>query len=175
MKLHWLALASIGIALSAAALAEDTTTKADAAAGQPATSAAEHRVFTPADIKWVDAPPALPKGAKMAVLLGDPMAPGLFTMRIKVPAGYKVPPHFHPADENMTVLSGDVHMALGDTWDETKGHVLPVGAFATMPTGVHHYAWSKKGAVFQIHAMGPWGITYLNPADDPRNGKEASK
>jgi quercetin dioxygenase-like cupin family protein len=174
MKLRWLALTSIGLALSAPAFADETAAKADAA--QPAAApAAQHAMYAPADLKWADAPPALPKGAKVAVLQGDPAAPGPFTMRITVPAGYKVPPHFHPADENLTVISGDMQMALGDKWDESKGHPLAVGSFATMPKGVHHYAWSKGGAVFQLHGIGPWGITYLNPADDPRNTKEASK
>jgi quercetin dioxygenase-like cupin family protein len=179
MKLHWLALTSIGIALSAPAFAKGP---APAKSTPPSSSApvpipsATHNALNAADLKWVDAPPGLPRGAKVSVLHGDPTVSGLFTMRIKMPAGYKVPPHFHPADENVTVLSGDLHMAMGDKWDETKGHTMTAGGFSNMPKGFHHYAWTTRGAIFQVHAMGPWGITYLDPADDPRNAaKTASK
>ncbi len=179
MKLHWLALASIGIALSAPAFAKGPAPakSAPASAEKPVPiPSAAHRTFNAADLKWADAPPSLPPGAKVAVLQGDPTAPGIFTMRITVPAGYRVPPHFHPADENLTVLSGEVHMGIGDKADVAKEHVLSAGAFSSMPMGMHHYAWSKGGAVFQVHGMGPWGITYVNPADDPRNvAKTASK
>ena len=182
MKLHWLALVLIGIASSAPALAKEATSTH--AAPQPHTSSApvpipsfKHVVYNAVDIKWAPGPPSLPRGAKVAVLQGDPAAPGPFTMRVKIPAGYKVRPHFHPIDEKVTVLSGDFHMAVGDTWDVTKGHTLTAGAFSSMPQGMHHYAWTTKGCVFQVNGTGPWGITYVNPADDPRNqpAKTASK
>jgi quercetin dioxygenase-like cupin family protein len=185
MKRHiLLVLASLVLLVSAAlAIADDAAknaAKSNAAAAmatpaQAATPAADHRTFLPGDFKWVDAPPGLPKGAKMAVIHGDPSAPGLFAMRAMLPAGYKVPPHFHPADENVTVISGEFYMGMGDTWDESKGHALPPGAVSIMPAGAHHFAWSKVETVIQIHAMGPWGITYLNPQDDPRNMKQATK
>jgi quercetin dioxygenase-like cupin family protein len=135
----------------------------------------EHRYYTPADIKWVDGPPSLPKGAKFAVLEGDPTAPGPFAMRISVPAGYKIPPHWHPAMEHVTVISGSFFMGLGDTWDESKGHEMPAGSFGYMPQGVKHYAWTKVETVVQVHGIGPWGITYVNASDDPRNQKQATK
>ncbi len=127
------------------------------------------------DIKWGDAPPTLPKGAKAAVLHGDPGQSGPFAIRLAVPAGYKVLPHFHPADENVTVISGEFYMGMGDAMDESKGHALPAGSVSIMPAGSHHFAWSKVETVIQIHAMGPWGITYVNPQDDPRNAKQAAK
>lgn len=154
------------------------TTKSTAAAATPAQAAAtagEHRAFLPGDFKWVDAPAGMPKGAKMAVIHGDPSAPGIFAIRAMMPAGYKVPPHFHPADENVTIISGELYVGMGDTWDETKGHALPVGAVAVMPVGMKHFAWTKVETVIQIHAMGPWGITYVNPQDDPRNAKQVTK
>jgi len=185
MKRHiLLVLASLVLLVSAAlAIAEDAAknaAKSSAAAAmatpaQAAAPAAEHRTFLPGDFKWVDAPAGLPKGSKMAVIHGDPSAPGLFAMRAMLPAGYKVPPHFHPADENVTVISGELYMGMGDTWDESKGHALPQGSVSVMPAGAHHFAWSKVETVIQIHAMGPWGITYLNPQDDPRNMKQATK
>jgi hypothetical protein len=186
MNRYLVVLAWIGLMISAPALAGSAPAStapaatALAATAQPAPEATtqpapEHVIYMPDDLKWVDGPPSLPKGAQVVTLTGDPAAAGPFTIRIMVPAGYKVPPHFHPADENLTVLSGDLFMAVGDTWDESKGHILGKAAFSIMPKGMHHYAWSVSGAVLQVHGMGPWGITYVNPADDPRNMKRASK
>lgn len=176
-----LAIALLSLLLAVAvATADDAAKPAPAstpAAGKApaATPTPEHRTFLPADIKWVDAPPSLPKGAKLAVLYGDMTAPGLFSARALLPAGYKVPPHFHPADEKVTVISGEFFMGVGDKWDETKGHAIPQGGMSIMPKGTHHFAWVKGETVIQIDAMGPWGITYLNPQDDPRNAKQAAK
>jgi hypothetical protein len=173
--------------LSAAALADEakkaagntqaasTPVAAVAAAAAANDPGAGHRMLLPGDFKWTDGPPSLPKGAKVAVIHGDMTAPGIFAIRAMLPAGYKVPPHFHPADENVTVISGELYMGMGDTWDEAKGHALPPGSVSVMPVGTHHFAWTKVETVIQIHAMGPWGITYINPQDDPRNAKQATK
>lgn len=131
--------------------------------------APEHILKAPADIQWADAPPSLPAGAKIAILEGDPSKPGPFTMRIMVPANYHVPPHHHPADEHVTVLSGTFSLGMGETFDEKALTELPVGGFAMMRTGTRHFAWSRDGAVVQLHGIGPWGLTYVNPQDDPRN------
>jgi len=155
------AMACVGsIAIAAIAPAEDAV-KAKA-------PASEHKIILPTDLKWVEAPPSLPRGARMAVLYGDPNAAGPFAMRILIPAGYAVQPHWHPADENVTVISGEFIMAVGERWVESKGHALPAGAVSIMPAGMRHYAWSTLGAVIQVNAIGPWGITYVNPEDDPR-------
>lgn len=148
---------------------------AEVAKTAAAVPAAEHRMVNTSDLKWGDAPSSLPKGAKMAVLQGDPSAPGVFTMRVMLPAGYRVPPHFHPADENVSVFSGELYMGMGDTFDETKAHAITAGGFSSMPAGVRHFAFTKTETVFQVHGMGPWGITYVNPQDDPRNAKQAAK
>lgn len=147
------------------------TDAANVATPAPAT---EHRMMNPADFKWSDAPPGLPKGAKVAVLQGNPSAPGVFAMRVTLPAGYRVLPHFHPADENVTVLSGELYMGMGDTFDGSKAHAISAGGFSIMPMGMRHYAFTKAETVFQVHGMGPWGITYVNPQDDPRNAKQAA-
>lgn len=131
----------------------------------------DHIMLTGPELVWKDAPPSLPPGAKLAILEGDPGQPGLFTMRIKVPANYKVPPHWHPADEHVTVISGSFFMGLGEKFDEKGMKELPPGGFAIMVTGTRHFAMTKKEAVVQVHAMGPWGINYVNPADDPRQVK----
>jgi len=131
----------------------------------------DHIMALPNEIKWGDAPPALPPGAKAAVIEGDPRVAGLFTMRIKVPAGYKIMPHWHPADEHVTVLEGSCYMGLGDKLDEKAATEMPTGAFAVMKTGTHHYFFANKECTIQLHGIGPWGITYVNAADDPRNKK----
>ena len=131
--------------------------------------AADNHVAVSADgVKWGPAPPAFPKGAQLAVVTGDPGKEGLYVIRLKVPAGYKVPAHFHPQDENVTVLSGTFHIGMGDKLDESKGTALKAGGFAQAPKGMHHYAWFTEDSVIQVHGMGPQGLTYVNPADDPR-------
>ncbi len=132
---------------------------------------ADHIMVMPKEIKWVDAPPSLPPGAKAAVIEGDPKAAGLFTMRIKLPANYMIMPHWHPADEHVTVIEGSFYMGVGEQFDENAATKIPKGGFAVMITGTRHYAFSKKGCIIQLHGMGPWGINYVNAADDPRNKK----
>jgi len=131
--------------------------------------AQDHHVVAPADsLKWSAAPPALPKGAQIAVVSGDPSKEGLYVLRLKVPAGYKVPPHMHPQDENVTVISGTFNIAMGEKFDDSKGPNLKAGGFAKAPKGMAHFAWFPEDSVIQIHGLGPSGITYINPADDPR-------
>ncbi len=126
---------------------------------------------TPSDIKWMDGPPSLPPGAKFAILSGDPKKEGLFVMRIKVPADYKIMPHQHPADEHVTVISGALNISMGDTFDPMKGKSLPAGSYAMLPAKSNHFAFFKEETIIQANSMGPWDITYLNPADDPRKKK----
>ena len=119
------------------------------------------------DLKWGPAPPVFPKGAQMAVLSGDPTKPGLFLIRLKMPAGYRIAAHHHPTDEYVTVLEGDLSLGMGDKLDEAKGAHLTAAGFAMAPANMNHYAWSQGGAVIQVGAQGPFGMTYVNPADDP--------
>lgn len=130
---------------------------------------ADHVMVKPADVKWVDAPPSLPAGAKVAVIEGDPKSGGAFTMRIKFPANYMIAPHWHPADEHVTVLEGSFYMGLGEKYDEKTAQELPASGFAVMNTGTRHFAFTRNGCIVQVHGVGPWGITYVNPSDDPRN------
>src|SRR5262245_42239319 len=127
-----------------------------------------HITMQPDDVKWAPAPPSLPPGAQIAVLEGNPANAEPITMRLKFPAGYRLAPHFHPAIEHVTVLSGTFHIAPGESFDQSKGTRLPVGAFVAMPVGVPHFAWASEDTVIQLHGVGPWGVTYVNPADDPR-------
>jgi quercetin dioxygenase-like cupin family protein len=142
----------------------------------PALHAAETHMMPPVnveDIKWGPAPSTIPPGAQLAVVSGDPSKEGLFTMRLKMPANYKVPAHNHPTDEFVTVISGDFRVGLGDKLDMDKGQSLKAGAFAEMPAGMNHYAWTTEESVVQIAGPGPFSISYVNPADDP--SKQATK
>ena len=120
-----------------------------------------------ADLKWGPAPALFPKGAQMAVLSGDPSKSGVFVIRLKTPAGYRIPAHHHPTDEYVTVVSGDFHLGMGDKLDEAKSASLSAGGFALAPKQMNHFAWTKDGAIVQVSAEGPFAMTYVNPADDP--------
>jgi hypothetical protein len=134
----------------------------------PSTWAADgHLMVTPDNLQWTDAP-SLPKGAKLAVIEGPITEAVPFTFRVKFPANTKVPPHWHPAIERVTVLSGTLHLGVGDTFDEAKMKALPAGSISIMEPKMHHFAWASEETVVQLSGMGPWGITYLNPEDDPR-------
>lgn len=97
------------------------------------------------EIKWGPAPPVLPAGAKMAVLAGDPAGTGLVTVRLQMPAGYKIPPHWHPTDEHVTVISGSLALGMGDVLDEEKSKVLKPGGYGVAQANMHHFAWTKTG------------------------------
>lgn len=136
----------------------------------PASVAAEsgaHMMVMPGELKWADVP-SLPPGAKITVIEG-PMSEAVpFTARIKFPANYMLPAHWHPAIEHVTVISGTFNMGAGDKLDKTKTQALTAGSFAVMQPKTHHFAWTRKETIVQIHGVGPWGITYVDPADDPR-------
>lgn len=136
---------------------------------KPTMEAAVHRAD---GLKWLDGPPSLPPGAKFVVLEGDPTKPGPFVFRVKVPDGYKIPPHTHPKPERVTVISGTFHLGMGETFDAKKGQELPAGTYGTWPAGMKHYVWVKGETVVQFHGEGPWVIEYVNPKDDPRDGKK---
>ncbi|HVT02738.1 MAG TPA: cupin domain-containing protein [Thermoanaerobaculia bacterium] len=134
-------------------------------------SAADHGVFTPGDIKWMDAPNALPPGAKLAVLEGNPFEPGLYTMRLQMPAGYRIPPHWHSKDEHVTVVSGTFNLGMGQKFDAKAATAMPAGTFGFLGPNMKHFAFASEPTVIQLHGEGPWGIYYVNDADDPRNAK----
>ena len=136
------------------------------------TSTHEHKIFTPADTQWGEAPAGLPPGAQMAVLDGDPTKPGLFTVRLKTPAGYKIPPHTHPSAELVTCISGSARIGMGEKLDEAAAKEVAPGTFVVLPAGMAHFAMMNVETVVQIHGQGPFKIKYVNPADDPRNVKK---
>lgn len=142
------------------------------AAAKPAAGAqAKHVLTTPDQITWGPAPPALPPGAQAAVLDGDPAVAGKpFAVRIKFPANYRVPPHWHPADENVVVISGTLMIGMGDKMDEAAVQAMPAGTYGKLPRQMHHYAMTKAETVVHLYGIGPFAVTYVNPKDDPRTG-----
>lgn len=128
-------------------------------------------MFTPSDIKWGPAPKVLPAGAEAAVLFGDPTKKGLFALRLKLPSGYVVPPHTHPGFEVVTVISGAIHLGMGETVDRSAAKALPAGSFFALPPGTAHFGYFDEPSIIQITTNGPWRIRYLNPADDPQKSQ----
>lgn len=124
--------------------------------------------------KWGPAPPMLPPGAEIAVLEGNPMAAAPYTVRLKFPANYDVPAHWHPTDENVTVVTGTFYMGMGDKLDRNAGQPLEVGGFAQAAARVNHYAYTKAPVTIVLHGVGPVEFNYVNPADDPRNAKKTA-
>ena len=122
-------------------------------------------MIAPGEMKWTPVT-SLP-GAEIALLEGPLNRAGPITARIKFPANYRLPAHTHPGIEHVTVLSGTFHMGLGDKLDLKKTTPLKAGAFAIMQPGTRHFAWTDEETIVQIHSVGPWGVTYVNPADDP--------
>lgn len=124
--------------------------------------------FTPDEVKYGPAPNFLNPGAQLAVLEGDPTAPtGDFTVRLKMPPGYKISPHWHPHRENVTVISGNLKVGMGDKFDESKMTTFPAGSFAFMDPDMHHSVMANGEVVVQVHGMSPLQINYVNPSDDP--------
>jgi mannose-6-phosphate isomerase-like protein (cupin superfamily) len=136
---------------------------------QFAAAAPEHDgVISSGDsVKWGAPPPVFSAGAKFAVIEGDPAAEGLVTVRLMMPPGYAIAPHWHPTDEHVTVLKGTLLMGMGDTLDKSHPMKLTSGGYAVARAKMHHYAWTESGATIQVHMKGPFAITYVNPADDP--------
>ncbi|HKF45632.1 MAG TPA: cupin domain-containing protein [Thermoanaerobaculia bacterium] len=147
------------VAVAASALA--------AAAAQ--TPAHPHVMQSVAEAKWGPAPPFLPPGAEIAVLSGNPMGTDSYSVRLKFPAGYNIPAHSHPTDENVVVVSGAVFMGLGDKLDRQAGHSVGAGGFFIAPAGVNHFAYTKEATTIVLYGVGPVQFNYVNPADDPRN------
>ena len=130
---------------------------------------AQSHVLVPADaIQWAPAPPALPAGAQIAVLEGDPSAKGPVTMRLQMPANYDIPAHWHSMTERVTVLSGALNVGMGDRLDRQASQKLAPGGFVSLPATMRHFAWTTSPTVVQINLEGPFDIFYVNPADDPQ-------
>lgn len=143
-----------------------------AATGLPALQAPPQNAFTPDKIKYGPVPTFVPAGAQLAVLEGDPTAStGDFTIRLKMPDGYRIPPHWHPNRENVTVISGNFKVGMGDTFDENKMMTFGAGSFAYLDPSMHHYAMANGEVVVQVHGMSPLQFNYVNSNEDPGKKK----
>ncbi|MBN8894737.1 MAG: cupin domain-containing protein [Rhodanobacter sp.] len=136
-----------------------------AAAAPPAVAAVQ---LAPGDLKWMPAPPVLPKGVQLAVLSGNPFAEGFTTLRLKIPPHTVLAPHWHPTAEGFTVLQGTFHIGMGDQVDKAAAKALPAMSYASLPAMHHHYAYTAdEGVVIDLSFYGPFQIHYVHPADDP--------
>jgi hypothetical protein len=135
----------------------------------PAAETAEshHLVVAHDKLAWGPMPPQFPAGAQLAVVQGDPGGDGFYVVRARFPAGYRIMPHWHPGAENVTVISGKMHIAAGDAFDDKAGDVLEAGGYVSLPALMHHYAWAESASEIQIHGIGPLAIFYVDPKDDP--------
>ena len=122
----------------------------------------------PSQLKWGPAPPVFPAGGQMAVVKGDPGKAAEFTVQLKFPDGYAIAPHWHPTDEHLKVVSGTFKVGMGKKVEAAKMMTLKVGDSATAPAKEPHYAKAQGATVVQVHAMGPFALTYVNPADMPK-------
>jgi hypothetical protein len=128
--------------------------------------------FTPDKIQYGPVPAFVPPGAQLAVLEGDPTAStGDFTIRLKMPDGYRIPPHWHPNRENVTVILGNFKIGMGDTSDASKMMTFSAGSFAYLDPSMHHYAMASGEVIVQVHGMSPLQFNYVNPSDDPSKKK----
>ena len=125
-------------------------------------------IHVPDQIKWQAGPPSLPPGSQVALLEGDPAKEGFFTIRVRMPDGYKIAAHTHPKVEHLTVISGTFNIGMGPKFDKSATRAMPAGTFGYWPAGMQHFAWVKGETVVQLHGVGPWRIDYVDPADDPR-------
>jgi hypothetical protein len=146
-------------------------------AGLAFTSAAqgnshEKNAFTPDSISWVEAPPVVRPGAQFAVLEGDPTgSTGDYTIRLRMPDGFRIAPHWHPKRENVTIISGTFKVGMGDQFDPNKMNAFVAGSFAYLDPNMHHYAMASGETIVQVHGQSPLQFNYVNPDDDPSKSK----
>lgn len=126
-----------------------------------------HTMVKPSELKWGPVGSMEP-GAEIAVIEGDLGEEAPFTFRLRLPADYEIAPHVHPAYERVTVLSGTLHFAHGETFDRNQTQELPAGSVAIMSPGDPMFGYTEEETVIQLHGTGPWGIEYIDPEDDPR-------
>ncbi len=160
----WFVIATVVLT---AALGFAQATQASAATPAPsqptAATSMQPAVFTPADVKWAQFIP----GVQLAVLSGDPNGTGPFTVRLKMVDGNVLAPHWHPEDENVTVISGTLQVGMGDKFDANAVKALPIGSHVLVPKQMHHYAKASGETIVEVYGQGPFKINYVNPADDP--------
>jgi len=147
----------------AAACSKESTSNGEISA--PATASASRGPER--ELQWGPAPAIFPPGAEMAVLQGDPSTSDEFTVRLRMPSGYKIPPHTHPTTENVTVITGTFLAGMGAQFNEATLERFGQGDFVSVPQNHAHYAMTRGQTIVQVHAIGPFALTYVNPADTP--------
>lgn len=145
------------------------------AVDEAAAQSQHHLLYTPEDVEWQDGPPSLEPGAEFAVLEGDPSAEEVFTLRLKMPDGYHISPHWHPNVERVTVLSGSFLLGSGADLDRNAVTVLEPGSYVSLPPETQHYAIMDGETVIQLTSVGPWVINYVDDEDDPRLRSEIGR
>jgi hypothetical protein len=134
-----------------------------------------HVLVRPGGEKWGPGPAKLPPGAQLATVIGDPSRPGEpYVFRARLPDGYSVPPHWHPMDEHVTVIKGVLTLGYGNSIDSAAMHELPAGSYALLPSRMPHHNRMKGETILQFHGIGPYDITYVDPADDPGTSSAGS-
>lgn len=151
-RLGWLLAASLSLAVAVPAIAQEH----------------DHMAINPANVQWGPAPAFLPPGAEIALLDGNPHAKGQLTLRLRFPAGYEIPVHWHPTQENVTVLQGTLYAGYGDEIDRDNSVALPPGGYMAIPAHSNHFVWTQEEVVAQVDMIGPFAIHYVDPATDPR-------
>ena len=137
---------------------------------RPATS--ERNTFTPDTIPYGPVPAFLAPGAQLAVLEGNPAgSSGDYTVRLKMPDGYRIAPHFHPLRENVTVISGTFKVGMGDHFEASEMAAFPAGSFAFLDPDMHHFAMACGETVVQVHGSAPLQFNYINAEDVPGHRK----
>ena len=139
------------------------------------TGQAVFRAILPEDIEWKSFA-AFPPSARLAIVVGEPVREGIYTIRVKLPHGTKMMPHSHPEDRMYTVISGLVYIGLGDSFDAEKLQSYPPGSVIILPGNTSHFHWAKSGDyITQVTAIGPLGLEYMHAQDDPRNQTNVRK
>jgi hypothetical protein len=133
----------------------------------------EAKAVSPDQLQWGKAPPGLPNGVEAAVIEGDPTQAGWYTVRLRLPDGTQIRPHWHSKDERITVISGRFGVGMGDTFVTQQMKELPPGGYAAMPARHHHFAAAHGETIVQVTAEGPFDIHYINPSDDPRKQRSS--
>jgi hypothetical protein len=146
---------------------DSTATKETTRPHQPGQST--FKTILSEEVDWKPFP-AFPPQARLAILVGEPSQTAPYTIRVKVPVGVKLMPHRHPEDRIYTVISGVFYIGLGDQFDANKLEAYPPGSVIVLPGSTSHFHWAKSGEyVTQVTAIGPLGMDYVEPSDDPRN------
>ncbi len=125
-------------------------------------------IVKPAEVEWKDGPASFEEGSQMAVIEGDPAEEGFFNLKLKMPDGFRISPHWHPRVERVTVISGTFLLGHGENFNREAAERLEAGSYFSMPPEMVHYAVTEGETIVQLTTIGPWDIIYINPEDDPR-------